>query len=197
MKHKPVKLGELKVGSIIESMTDDRKRWQSKDGLEFVEPSPRRTDITSSYGIIESTYDYDDKLYTLTYDPDISKLMINRIIIKGFQIENLDVEKVFIDVFAKLKELNKYKTKFDHDYVTETEVEVKADQAHVVINNLKIPKPLRKIMFSSSKSGKILHVQTVVTKQLALKNNLDIEATNEWLTELLRKDPKLRVPKTY
>lgn len=176
---------------------DDRKRWQNEDGLEFVEPSPRRADIASSYGIIESSYDYDDKLFTLTYDPEISKLMINRIIIKGFQIENIDVEQVFADVFTKLKELNKYKTKFDHDYVTQTEIEVKANQAHVIINNLKIPKPLRNIMFNSSDRGKTLHVQTVVTKRLALKSNLDIQATNDWLTELLSKDPKLRVPKTY
>lgn len=178
-------------------MKDDRKRWHNEDGLEFVTPSPRQNGITSSYGIIESTYDYDDKLYTLTYDEDINKLLINRIAIKSFQIKNPDVEQVFLDVFAKLKEANKYKTKFDHDYVTKTEVEVKASQAHVVINNLKIPKPLRNIMFNSSDGGKVLHVQTVVTKRLALKNNLDIKATNEWLTDLLRKDPKLRVPKTY
>jgi hypothetical protein len=178
-------------------MKDDRKRWHNKDGLEFVSPSPRQNGITSSYGIVESAYDYDDKLYTLTYDEDINKLMINRVGIKSFQIKNSDVEQVFLDVFAKLKEANKYKTKFDHDYVTETKVEVKANQAHVVINNLKIPKPLRNIMFSSSDGGKILHVQTVVTKRLALKNNLDIKATNEWLADLLRKDPKLRVPKTY
>lgn len=164
---------------------------------KVVESEPLKLDEQSSYGIIESTYDYDDKLYTLTYDPYISKLLINRIIIKGFQTENLDVEQVFIDVFAKLKEANKYKTKFDHDYVTETIVEVKADQAHVIINNLKIPKPLRSIMFSSSKGGKNLHVQTTVTKRLALKHNLDIKVTNEWLADLLRKDPKLRVPKTY
>lgn len=164
---------------------------------KIAEADSRKFDERSSYGIIEPSYDYDDKLYTLTYDPDIYKLLVNRIIIKGFQNENQDVEQVFIDVFAKLNEANKYKTKFDHDYVTKTEVEVKAGQAHVVINNLKIPKPLRKIMFSSSKSGKVLHVQTVVTKRLALKNNLDIKATNEWLADLLRKDPKLRVPKTY
>lgn len=176
---------------------DDRKRLQSKDGLELVSPSPRQNSIASSYGIVESTYDYDDKFYTLTYDEDINKLLINRIAIKSFQIKNSDVEQVFLDVFAKLKEANKYKTKFDHDYVTNTEVEVKANQAHVVINNLKIPKPLRNIMFSSSDSGKILHVQTVVTKRLALKNNLDIKVTNDWLADLLRKDPKLRIPKTY
>lgn len=151
----------------------------------------------NSYGIIEPSYDYDDRLYTLTYDEDINKILVNRIAIKSFQIKNSDVEQVFLDVFAKLKEANKHKTKFDHDYVTKTEVEVKAKQAHVVINNLKIPKPLRNIMFSSSDSGKILHVQTVVTKRLALKNNLDIKATNEWLADLLRKDPKLRIPKTY
>lgn len=178
-------------------MKDDRKRWQSEDGLEFVTPSPVQSGIASSYGIVESTYDYDDKLYTLTYDEDINKLLINRIAIKSFQIKNSDVEQVFLDVFANLKEANKYKTKFDHDYVTKTEVEVKANQAHVVINNLKIPKPLRNIMFSSSDGGKILHVQTVITKRLALKNNLDIKITNDWLADLLRKDPKLRIPKTY
>lgn len=160
-------------------------------------PDPASSNPDKSYGIIETTYPYDDKLYTLTYDEDINKLLINRIAIKSFQIKNSDVEQVFLDVFAKLKEANKYKTKFDHDYVTETEVVVKADQAHVIINNLKIPKPLRKIMFNSSDSGKTLHVQTVVNRRLAVKNNLDIEATNEWLADLLRKDPKLRVPKTY
>lgn len=164
---------------------------------KIAEADPRKFDEQSSYGIIEPSYDYDDKLYTLTYDEDINKLLINRIAIKSFQIKNPDVEQVFLDVFAKLKEANKYKTKFDHDYATKTEVEVRASQAHVVINNLKIPKPLRNIMFSSSDSGKVLHVQTVVTKRLALKNNLDIKATNEWLADLLRKDPSLRVPKTY
>lgn len=172
-------------------------RLHIEDGLEFVTPNSRKEGTASSYGIIESTYDYDDKLYTLTYDEDINRLLIDRIAIKSFQIKNSDVEQVFLDVFAKLKEANKYKTKFDHDYVTKTEVEVKANQAHVVINNLKIPKPLRNIMFSSSDSGKTLHVQTVVTKRLALKNNLDIKDTNDWLADLLRKDPKSRVPKTY
>jgi len=162
-----------------------------------VSDNSSKADPSKSYGIIEPSYDYDDKLYTLTYDEDINRLLINRIAIKSFQIKNPDVEQVFLDVFAKLKEANKYKTKFDHDYVTKTEVEVRANQAHVAINNLKIPKPLRNIMFSSSDGGKVLHVQTVVTKRLALKNNLDIKATNEWLADLLRKDPKLRIPKTY
>jgi len=175
---------------------DDRKRWRNKDGLEFVEPSPNQ-DVQSSYGMVESKYDYDDRLYTLTYDPEISKLMINRIIIKGFQIENDDVEQVFIDVFDRLKEANHYKTKFDHDYVTEAEVSVKADQAHVIINNLKISKPLRNIMFKSSKGGKVLHVQTVVTKRLALKKHLDTKAVDAYLLDLLHKNPDLRVPKTY
>ena len=175
---------------------DNRKRWHNKDGLEFVEPSPRQ-DVHSSYGVVESKYDYDDKLYTLTYDPELSKLLLNRIIIKGFQIENDDVEQVFVDVFAKLKEANEYKTKFDHDYVTKTDVKVKANQAHVIINNLKIPKSLRKIMFNSSKGGERLHVQTVVTKRLALKSKLDTKTIDNFLLELLRKDPNLRVPKTY
>lgn len=178
-------------------MKDDRKRWHDENGLEFVTPSPRQNGIASSYGIVESKYDYDDNLYSLTYDEDINKLLVNRIAIKSFQIKNSDVEQVFLDVFAKLKDANKHKTKFDHDYVTKTNVQVKANQAHVVINNLKIPKPLRNIMFNSSDSGKTLHVQTVVTKRLALKNNLDIKATNDWLADLLRKDPKLRVPRTY
>lgn len=180
-----------------DAIKDDRKRWHNEDGLEFVTPSPLQDGVASSYGIIESTYDYDDKLYTLTYDEDINKLLINRIAIKSFQITNSDVEQVFVDVFSKLKKDNKYKTKFDHDYITKADVVVKANQAHVIINNLRIPKQLRNIMFSSSDGGKILHVQTVVTKRLALKNNLDIKATNEWLADLLRKDPKLRVPKTY
>ena len=119
-------------------MADNRKRW-FENGIEFIEPNPKENDPEFSYGIIEDTYDYDDKLYTLTYDPEISKLMINRIVIKGFQVENDDVEQVFKDVFAQLKEANHYKTRFDHDYVTKAEVEVKADQAHVIINNIKPP----------------------------------------------------------
>lgn len=80
---------------------------------------------------------------------------------------------------------------------TATEVEVKANQAHVIINNIKIPKPLRNLMFSSSKAGKVLHVQTVVTKRLARKTSLDTKATDDFLLALLRKDPKSRIPKTY
>lgn len=175
----------------------ERKRWFNEDGLEFIEPNPLADDPKHSYGIFEPTYDYDDKLYTLTYDPEISKLMINHIIVKGFQTENTDVEQVFKDVFAKLKGANHYKTKFDHDYVTKTEVEVKADQAHVIINNIKIPKSLRNLMFTSSKAGKILHVQTVVTKRLARKSSLDIKALDDFLLGIITKNPENRVPKTY
>lgn len=175
----------------------ERKRWFNEDGLEFIEPNPLADDPEHSYGIIEDTYDYDDKLYTLTYDPEISKLMINRIIVKGFQTENTDVEQVFKDVFTKLKEANRYKTRFDHDYVTKTKVEVKADQAHVIINNIKIPKALRNLMFTSSKAGKILHVQTVVTKRLARKSSLDTKAVDGFLLGIIKKNPENRVPKTY
>lgn len=165
--------------------------------MEFIEPNPKEDDPEFSYGIIEDTYDYDDKLYTLTYDPEISKLMINRIIVKGFQTENTDVEQVFKDVFAKLKEANRYKTGFDHDYVTKTEVEVKADQAHVIINNIKIPKLLRSLMFTSSKAGKVLHVQTVVTKRLARKSSLDTKTVDDFPLGIIKKNPENRVPKTY
>ena len=123
--------------------------------------------------------------------------MINRIIVKGFQTENTDVEQVFKDVFTKLKEANRYKTRFDHDYVTKTKVEVKADQAHVIINNIKIPKALRNLMFTSSKAGKILHVQTVVTKRLARKSSLDTKAVDGFLLGIIKKNPENRVPKTY
>ena len=174
----------------------ERKRW-FVDGIEFIEPNPLADNSDHSYGIQEPTYDYDDKIYTLTYDAEISKLLINRIIVKGFQIENPDVEQVFKDVFTKLKEANRHKTRFDHDYVTETEVEVKADQAHVIINNIKIPKPLRNLMFSSSKAGKILHVQTVVTKRLTRKMHLDTKATDDFLLAILKKNPESRVPKIY
>lgn len=151
-----------------------------------------------TYGIIEPTYDYDKALYTLTYDPDISKLLINRIIVKGFQVVNDDNEKVFIDIFNQLKEANRYKTRFDHDYCTIAEVSVKANQAHVVINNIKnIPKSLRKAMFTSVDNGKLLRVQTVITKKLAMKHRLETKVIDNFLLELLRKDPKLRVPKTY
>ena len=178
-------------------MSDDRRRWTNEDGLEFIEPNPLENDPDHSYGIIEDTYDYDDKLYTLTYDPEISKLMINRFIIKGFQTDNRDVEQVFEDVFAKLKEANRYKTKFDHDYVTKEEVEVKANQAHVIINNIKIPKSLRNLMFTSSKGGKFLHVQTVITKRLALKSHLDTKIVDTFLLEIIKKNPSNRIPRTY
>lgn len=174
----------------------ERKRW-FENGIEFIEPNPKENDPEISYGIIDDTYDYDDKLYILTYDPEISKLMINRILVKGFQVENDDVEQVFKDVFVQLKEANRYKTKFDHDYVTKTEVEVKADQAHVIINNIKIPKPLRNLMFTSSKAGKILHVQTVITKRLARKTSLDTKVVDDFLLATLKKNPCNRVPKTY
>lgn len=165
--------------------------------MDFNKPNSNKIKPYDGYGIIETAYDYDDRLYTLTYDIELSKLLINRIIVKGFQTENTDVEQVFMDIFAKLKEANRHKTKFDHDFVTATEVEVKADQAHVIINNIKIPKPLRNLMFSSSKAGKVLHVQTVVTKRLARKTNLDTKATDDFLLAILRKDPKSRIPKTY
>jgi len=179
---------------IITAVKDDVMKSELQ---KIAEANPRKFDPSFSYGIIEPTYDYDDKLYTLTYDPEISKVLINRIIIKGFQINNFDVEQVFIDVFNKLANDNKYKTKFDHDYVTKAEVKVKANQAEVVINNIKIPKKLRNVMFSSSNRGETLHVQTVVTKRLALKNSLDVKAIDNYFAELLRKDPTLRVPKTY
>jgi hypothetical protein len=178
-------------------VSDDRKRWFDENGLEHIEPNLLVDDPKYSYGIIEPSYDYDDKLYTLTYDVEISKLLINRIIVKGFQVENPDVERVFNDVFVKLKEANLYKTKFDHDYVTETKVEVKADQAHVIINNIKIPKSLRNLMFTSSKAGKVLHVQTVITKRLARKMNLDTKAVDDFLLSIIKKNPNNRVPKTY
>jgi hypothetical protein len=174
----------------------ERKRW-FLDGIEYIEPNPLADDPDHSYGVQEPTYDYDDKLYTLTYDAEISKLLINRIIVKGFQIENPDVEQVFKDVFAKLKEANLYKTRFDHDYATETEVEVKADQAHVIINNIKLPKPLRNLMFNSSGVGKTLHVQTVITKRLARKKHLNTKSIDDFLFEILKKNPENRVPKTY
>ena len=164
---------------------------------KIAEADPRKFDERYSYGIIEPTYDYDNVLYTLSYDPDIYKLLINRVIIKGFQTNNLDVEQVFIEVFKKLAKANEHKTKLDHDYVTKTEVDVKADQAHVIINNLDIPKDLRGAMFSSSNRGKTLHVCTVITKRQALKERLDTKAIDEYFAELLRKDPELRVPKTY
>lgn len=165
--------------------------------MDFKKPNSKQHNPDLSYGIIETSYDYDDRLYTLTYDAELSKLLINRIIIKGFQTENTDVEQVFVDIFAKLKEANRHKTKFDHDYVTATEVDVKADQAHVIINNIKIPKPLRNLMFTSSRAGKVLHVQTVITKRLARKTHLDTKTIDDFLLEILHKDPKSRVPKTY
>jgi hypothetical protein len=178
-------------------VSDDRRRWTNEDGLEFIEPNPLENDPDHSYGIIKDTYDYDDKLYTLTYDAEISKLLINRIIVKGFQVENPDVEQVFSDAFAELKEANLHKTKFDHDYVTEAKVEVKANQAHVIINNIKIPKPLRNLMFTSSKAGKVLHIQTVITKRLARKMHLDTKVVDDFLLSILKKNPNNRVPKTY
>lgn len=178
-------------------MADDRKRWFNEDGLEFIEANPLENDPEHSYGIIEDTYDYDDKLYTLMYDAEISKLLINQIIVKGFQIENPDVEQAFKDIFVKLKEANRYKTRFDHDFVTEAEVVVKANQAHVIINNIKMPKSLRNLMFSSSKAGKILHVQTVITKRLARKMHLDTKAVDDFLLAIIKKNPDNRVPKTY
>jgi hypothetical protein len=178
-------------------MEDKRRKWVV-NGIEHIEEDIARYDLTKSYGIQEPTYDYHDKLYELSYDPDISKLLLNRVIVKGFQQANDDTEQVFIEVFSKLADANKYKTVFDHDYVTETEVKVKANQAHVIINNIKtIPPPLRRAMFKSVNNGEILRVRTVITKKLAIKNNLDIRAIDDYFSGLLTKNRKLRVPKTY
>ena len=64
---------------------------------------------------------------------------------------------------------------------------MKASQAHVSMNSIKIPKPLRNVMSSLSKAGKVLHVQTVVTRRLARKTNLDMKAGDDFLLVILRK----------
>lgn len=174
-----------------------RKKWVI-NGIEHIEENTARYDLSKSYGLQEPTYDYHDKLYELSYDPDISKLLLNGVIIKGFQMANDDAEQLFVDLFNQLADANKHKTKFDHDYATEASVKVKAKQAHVVINNIKnMPKPLRKAMFKSVNNGETLRVQTVITKALAIKNRLDIRAIDDYFSEMLTKDPSLRVPRTY
>jgi len=131
--------------------------------MKIAEADPRKFDPRFSYGLIEPSYDLDNIMYRLWFDYETSELLINKMVIKGFHTGE-DNELLFIKVFDKLKEANKYKTKYDHDYVTENEVSVKAKQAHVVVNNIKIPKQLRKAIFRTSKSGEILHVQTSITK---------------------------------
>ena len=173
---------------------DNHKRWVV-NGIEHVEQDSSRYDMKN---VKEVDYDYDDRLYILSYDPDISKLLLNRIVIKGFQVTNEDVEKVFADIFDKFKEANQYKTKFDHDYVTEAEVKVKGRQSHAIVNNIKnIPIPLRRAMFTPHSEGEMLRVQTVITKRLAIKNNLDVRAIDEYYEKLLDKNPKLKIPRTF
>ena len=52
-------------------------------------------------------------------------------------------------------------------------------------------------MFTSSKAGKVLHVQTVVTKRLARKASLDTKVVDDFLLEIIKKSPSNRIPKTY
>lgn len=175
-------------------MTYKRKKWLV-NGIEHVEEDIARYDLSNAKG---PYYDYDERLYTLSYDPEISKLLLNGIAIKGFQLANEDTEQVFIDLFAKLKDKNQYKTKFDHDYVTEAEVRVKGKQGYAIINNIKkMPAPLRKAMFQAFKEGELLRVQTVITKRLAIKHHLDLRAIDGYYEKMLEKNPELKIPRTF
>ena len=156
----------------------------------MAEADPKKFDPRFSYGIIEPSYNLDEVLYTLKLDRETSQLLVNKIIINTFQVWE-DNEQLFIKLFDKLDEANRYKTRYDHDYVTEAEVEVKANQAHVVVNNIKIPKSLRKAMFRTSKAGEILHVQTAITRARAIKYGVTDEEMTAFANELRKKNPKL------
>lgn len=158
--------------------------------MKIAEADPRKFDPRFSYGIIEPTYDLDDVLYRLWFDNETSELLINKMVIKGFHTGE-DNELLFIELFDKLADANKYKTKYDHDYTTEAEVKVKAKQAHVVVNNIKIPKQLRKAMFRTSNSGEILHVQTTITKARAIKYGVSNDIMQAYAKGLKDKDPQL------
>lgn len=178
-----------------DTQQDNRKRW-FKDGIEFIEPKPLADDPKHSYGILEPTYDFDKVLYKLTFDPDTHELMINRIIIKTFQ-DSEYTSQVFVDIFEYLADLNKYRTRFDHDYATRAKVSVKGNQAQVIVNNIKIPKSLRKAMFWTTSQGEILHAETSVTKAWAMKKGIDLNEADNYLLNIIKKNPKLRRPKIY
>jgi len=133
-------------------MTDNRKHWFNKDGLELVEPDPRWEN--PDYEPVEQPRPT-DIVYKLDYDSDLRYLKLNTFTVQTFQFES-HADKVFGELFRQEGEI---KTVTVHS-------PAKAD---VIVNNIAMPIKLRNAMFNTGSKGTRLQVNTVITRERAKK----------------------------
>ena len=149
--------------------------------LQFTKPDPRRNDPDKSYGIIEMPQD-DEVLYRLVFDRDTSELKLGKhFVIKRFQYgedANTLFEELFYPETEDATEKNKNPVK---------EAELKTPElGWAIVNNIKMPLPLRKAMFRTSKNGKKIQVHTEITRLRAKKFKVREKEIQDYLISKYR-----------
>ncbi|HPR09758.1 MAG TPA: hypothetical protein PLT04_04270 [Candidatus Saccharibacteria bacterium] len=147
-------------------MTDERKRWFDKNGMERVEPDPRWEN--PDYEPVEQPRP-DDIVYRLDYDSDLRYLKLNTFVVQTFQFES-NSDKVFGELFKQKEDV---KTITVHS-------PAKAD---VIVNNIAMPIKLRNAMFTTGSKGNRLQVNTVITRERATKFSINKQEIDDYITK--------------
>jgi len=126
----------------------------SKIGLERLKNEfPEGFDPERSYGIIPKQPRPEDRIWTLSYDPQKRYLKLNSFPIRHFQLEsNADI------YFTKL-----FKQK---EWVKRVTVKLPA-KAGVLINNTELPISLRNAIFDKGNNDTLLVAHTIVDRDRA------------------------------
>lgn len=156
-------------------MSEERRRWLNKDGLELIEPDPRQDN--PDYEPIEQPKPT-DIVYKLDYDSDLRYLKLNTFVVQTFQFES-HADRVFSELFTQDTEVKTMTVRHP----------AKAD---VIVNNIAMPIKLRNAMFTTGSKGTRLQVHTIITRERAKKFGIRDNEVREYINKCRETHYRLR-----
>lgn len=157
----------------------------TSEGMQYKKSNPRRNNPDRSYGIVEVSQP-DDVLYKLRYSKHAAELRLGKnLTIKTFQRGELP-DKLFKRIFYP-------ETEEDKERCRGSVKEVDASAAELVtpvVNNIDLPKSLRKAFFSTRNNGKTLIVTPVITREMARELKISKKEIEEFAYRLTHKTNK-------